>query len=306
MNRRSHRGPLYVLSLIQIVVCVGLGARADSAPRTAGGPVPRRERVLPLHHLRVTTLGGQLVHQPLVGERTAHKSLRQGQSIVRLAEGDRLFTRGPDGHAELLFSDGSRLRLAADTHVTLWPTSRRIELRTGRVLLQADRMLGGLALVTEHWVVSPLGTTYLVEQTEGASATLLVSVLEGAVCMRARSMVPAQDAANESCTSDDLVLPGEQRELLPTKAGWQAHTGPLLLDQILSSEPLLSGRVFLPLPVAVHKKISGSAGEQRQGLLSRRNDRLRREVFWQRPPRQADKQAGPTPVPGPTTTVVYE
>ena len=84
--------------------------------------------------------------------------------------------------------------------------------------------------------------------------------------------------------ADQVILPGE---------GWTLGSAapPVVPAQIdlaglLRGEPLIAS-FARPLPTLA--KINELAREQARRILAGRNARLRREIFWKRPPRKALK-----------------
>jgi hypothetical protein len=173
---------------------------------------------------------------------------------------------GAETRAELSFADGSLIRLGAETTVRLGAEERGIELRAGRILVQSDRMLGGLGVRTATLRLDPYGTTYLV--TLGTEGGADVAVLEGAVRV-ARAPQEAESA---------FVLSGETLHVQAKERPGQP--APFGIDQALSGDPLIASPLR-PLPSL--SRIRTQAGQQRRGVLAGRNERLRSELGWQRP-----------------------
>lgn len=204
------------------------------------------------------------------------RALRVGDSI---GSGEQVKTAAAS-QLELVFADGTLLRLGPESAAVLQPTARRVLLGAGRALVCADRMVGGLTVLTRDAALLPEGTTYLVELASGAGVSS-VSVLEGAVCA-----CPIEPAVTEAAarrptpTRDRMVLAGESLPLR-SGAGPEAPTA-RDLGALLKSEPLITG-FQRPLPSL--RILVDLADQQRRRVLAARNDRLRREIFWKRPPR---------------------
>lgn len=207
---------------------------------------------------------------------TPPRALRVGDAI---GSGEQIKTAAAS-QLELVFADGTLLRLGPESAAVLLPAARRVLLGAGRALVCADRMVGGLTVLTRDAALLPEGTTYLVELAGGAGVSS-VSVLEGAIC--ACPVEPAVSDANArrpTPTRDRMVLPGESLPLR-SGAGPEAPT-PRDLGALLKSEPLITG-FQRPLPSL--RVLVDLADQQRRRVLAARNDRLRREIFWKRPPR---------------------
>lgn len=286
---------------------------------TLGGPAraQTKETVIPLGPAQVRELRGEAwVHSP---PPAPPRSLHLHD---RITDGQKVQT-GAAGWLELIFADGTLLRVGPAAEVTLMPQQRRVALHHGRALVAADRMIGGLAVLTRRAALLPEGTTYLAESSDASDA---VMVLEGVVCActvataatAAKPPGAAPAAASDGGAAksrDQMVLPGEAVTL--TRSGGPAPAGghgglraggagagagrsanpaaprsdlnlinisrplPKRLDEVLRSEPLIIG-FAAPLPSL--RVINDQSVEQRRGALARRNDRLRRELFWKRPP----------------------
>jgi ferric-dicitrate binding protein FerR (iron transport regulator) len=222
---------------------------------------PLAASAVPLGAARVSFLKGMAWRVHGAKERTP---VAVGDAV---APGEGLVTgAGAETRAELSFGDGSLVRLGADTQVQLGAEERGIELRMGRILVQSDRMLGGLGVHTATLRLHPDGTTYLVAlAAQGATD---VTVLEGAVRVE-RATQEAESA---------LVLPGETLHVQAKERPGQP--APLGIDKVLSEDPLITAplRSLPSLP-----RIRTLAGQQRRGVLAGRNERLRTELGWQRP-----------------------
>lgn len=322
----------------RLAVCLWL-AVALSTIGTLGGPAraQSKETVIPLGPAQVRELRGEAwAHSlPPTAPRPLHVADRVG-------EGQKVQT-GAAGWLELIFADGTLLRVGPAAEVTLMPQQRRVALHRGRVLVAADRMIGGLAVLTRRAALLPEGTTYLAETSDSSDE---VMVLEGVVCactVATNSTPPPSQAASPAATPssvpaprpapsaavpadgglaktrDQMVLPGEAVTLTRSsgaaqagphaqRPGTGAGAGPAVnaaahaensasasalkliqisrpqpkrIEDVLRSEPLIIG-FAAPLPSL--RVISDQSVEQRRGALARRNDRLRRELFWKRPP----------------------
>lgn len=194
------------------------------------------------------------------------RPLREGDA---LQPGERLvLAPDPEARLELRFTDGSLLRLGPGADLRVVPEERRVLLFGGRLLVEADRMIGGVAVWTPLAALEPLGTTYVVElDGEGALEAL---VLEGALQLLRPPRAPER-----------VLLPGEALRLPPGGAPGPLTTRRLL--DVLEDEPLL--RAFAA-PLAVLPRLRDLADQQRRGVLAGRNERLRRELTWRRPPRR--------------------
>jgi len=194
--------------------------------------------------------------------------LRSGAAPAPLRHGD-VVAAGEGVHTaagarvELVFAGQGLVRLGEGSDAALLPEARCVALRRGALLVQADRMIGGIEVITQGAALVPLGTTYLVEAGDQG---LRVRVLEGAV-----QVVPADPHAHAA-----VVLPGE---------GWRSRGGRETVDLrgALAGDPLVHGfaRVLPSGP-----RVLDLADQQRRGILAGRNERLRRELHWQRPPRR--------------------
>jgi hypothetical protein len=287
---------------------------ATSALSLAALAATRRARaaesVISLGPATVAALTGGASVQPPAPSKPApapgpppRRALRTGD---RIASGEQVRTAA-GAQLELLFADGTLLRLGPETAVVLLAEARRCVLLTGRVLVAADRMVGGLGLLTQQAALLPEGTTYLVEvpATPGASPT--VTVLEGAVCAcpvapagppgSAPAPAPASTRPGAP-TPDRMVLPGETLSLGTPAAAPTARD----LSGLLKSEPLITG-FTRPLPSL--RTLVDLADQQRRGVLAGRNQRLRREIFWKRPPRPPVKLPDLFGAPG-GVTVRYQ
>jgi hypothetical protein len=169
-------------------------------------------------------------------------------------------------------------------------------------LVVGDRMAGGLAVLTELAALLPEGTSYLVEATAKADGkslgSLTVTVVEGAVCACA---VAGASPSQASASRDAMVLPGEQMTIVelfrrpPPKS--------VSLATIVNSEPLWMGFAS-KLPEL--RWVQENLDQQRRGILSSRNARLRREIFWKRPPHPPVPPPKQFIEPAPPPTVRYD
>lgn len=262
-----------------------------------GGPALAVERVLPLGPAEVSELAG------------AAWVVKPSQPQVPLAKGQRL-TETPLietaalARLELRFADGTLIRLGERTKLTLLPSERRVYLHQGRILVVGDRMAGGLAVLSELAALLPEGTSYLVEATPqpgGKSlAALTVTVVEGAVC--ACPMAMADGAPSGAArVRDAMVLPGEQLTVVDKLRRPPVKT--VRLAPIVASEPLWMGFASKLPPL---RWVTENLDQQRRGILASRNARLRREIFWKRPPHPPVKPPTQFIEPAPPPTVRYE
>lgn len=253
------------------------------------------ERILPLGPVQVHEVSGKAWSGKSAGERLP---LVQGQ---RLADAP-WFETAAGGRLDLRFADGTLLRLAERTKLTLFGAERRVWLSQGKVLVVGDRMAGGLAVLTELAALLPEGTSYLVEATPKADGkslgSLTVTVVEGAVCACA---VAGASPSQASASRDAMVLPGEQMTIVelfrrpPPKS--------VSLATIVNSEPLWMGFAS-KLPEL--RWVQENLDQQRRGILSSRNARLRREIFWKRPPHPPVPPPKQFIEPAPPPTVRYD
>jgi ferric-dicitrate binding protein FerR (iron transport regulator) len=194
------------------------------------------------------------------------KAARAGDT---LPPGERLrVAEDPEARLELRFAEGSLLRLGPGADVSVVSGERRVLLRGGRLLVQADRMIGGVAVWTPWAALEPLGTTYVVEVDPDGGVYVLV--LEGALQLLRPPLPP-----------EWVLLSGEALRLPPK--GPPGSTGVRSLLEALEDEPLL--RAF-PAPLPTLARLRDLGDQQRRGVLAGRNERLRRELNWRRPPRQ--------------------
>lgn len=244
-----------------LVLALCLGA-ALARPALAQAP---GEMLIPLGAAQITQMSGATAARRMEGGPA--RELRAGD---RTGTGEQVET-GPGSLLELRFPDGTLVRLGPGTQLALFPEERRAVLRRGRILVQADRMLGGFTILTEQAAFVPEGTTFIVETAPRQRLT----VLEGAVCLC--DVSKASGPPSEVLKPRDIVVlsgeaqsPGETR---PTPI-------PLLLAE--KNEPLILA-FARPLPSLA--KIYELGDQQRRRVLPGRNARLRREIFWKRPAR---------------------
>lgn len=263
-------------------------------------PKPRDERIVSLGPAQVRELAGEATMRDaqVAGAPSPLRPLTMGMT---LSAGAWLRTSSqPASRAELRFADGSLLRLGPDTEVSIVAAQRQILLHRGRVLVVADRMVGGIAVLTATRAFLPEGTTYLVETLPAAGSApgmknpgLALSVLEGAVCACAVETSSPSSAPGKRLlrpqprpTREQIVLPGEawttQPSLTPSLPSRNRPPMAIDLATTLRSDPLL---VAFSSPLPTLAKINELAEQQRRKILSGRNARLRREIYWQRPPR---------------------
>lgn len=277
-------------------LCLGLWTLVSTVAAPASAEPRPAETLLPLGPAQVSELYGEAAAMSAKARTPLHVGDRVTDGQVQTGAAARL---------ELRFADGTLLRIGPEAALTLLPQLRRVALHRGRVLVAADRMLGGLAVLTRRTALLPEGTTYLAGVTEAGDE---LTVLEGAVCAcavappEASPRPPAPGAAAGSATApdpatrptlppsrDQMILPSEALTLPPPKPAG----GPLkpaapprpqlrVLSELLKSEPLITG-FTRPLPSL--RVISTLALLQRRGVLPGRNERQRRELFWKRPAR---------------------
>lgn len=289
------RGGL-IFTLLGLLASPTWGAAATVAKGGVAVPVPkpRDERIVPLGPAEVTELlgGASLLRGSSTGP-GGQQVLSRGMTVsgeVRIQT-----AATPAGRAELRFSDGSLLRLDGGTAISLLPALRQVVLHAGRILVVADRMVGGVTVLTAGRAFVPEGTTYFVEAaTEGAGSAIAektrLTVLEGAVCacMVAASppaaSKPGQAAPRPApgAVREQMILPGETWSSLVKPGGPASSPVVIDLTALLRGEPLVSA-FSAPLPSLA--KVAELADQQRRRLLAGRNARLRREIFWKRQPR---------------------
>lgn len=246
------------------------------------------ERVLPLGPAELSELHGTAWVQPLESGpsgdgKPGRRPLRLGD---RVPSGQRIETQGgDDSRVELRFADGSLLRLGQGTLVSLLLDRRQVFLHRGRLLVSGDRMLGGITVLGRRLSFVPQGTTYIVDHIPSQAAAepqLELTVLEGAVCVCPTASAGKKAApASAKPTPDMIILPGERVLLRPPLP--PPRPQPDSLTARMKDEPLLSGFVR-PLPTPTVLRLDELADQQRRHLLAGRNERLRREIFWKRPP----------------------
>lgn len=249
--RRARR-----LTLLGVVT---LTALTTGGTALAGPP--------PLGPGRLTELQGTAYRIDAAGTRAA---LSSGDEV---APGERVLTTDAATRLELTFADGSLVRLGPSSEIAL-VGERRVELRAGRVLAHSDLMRGGVHVDTAALRLVPQGTTYIVELSAAGEVDL--TVLEGVVRAERRpGRASAGDGARDAAPLG-VVCPGETLHL-------EGHVaGRLGLKQILS---MLADDALLAAtkPLDSLKRIRALGDQQRRGVLSARNDRLRNELLWSRP-----------------------
>lgn len=316
---RRHGSSALLLALALLVSASWASSSQAAGPALVSVPVPkpRDERIVPLGPAEVRELAGELTIRDVAAAGAVPvRMLRVGDT---LPAGAWLRTSSPSAsRVELRFTDGSLLRLGPDTEVSIVAAQRQIILHRGRVLVVADRMVGGIAVLTATRAFLPEGTTYLVDSGPTAASPrptgLRLAVLEGAVCACAVEAQPRPAAAGKPPLRpqprplrEQIVLPGEAWTAPPAPATGAAPTSPqppraLDLAATLRGEPLL---VAFATPLPSLAKITELADQQRRRLLAGRNARLRREIFWKRPPRAPLKLPALLAAPS-GVTVTYE
>ena len=284
-----------LLGLASAAAAAGPGA-TPSASVAVPVPKPRDERIVSLGLAEVRELAGgtSLTVRPLTGTAATApaRALTRGQTVS--GEVQLQTAAVPPARAELRFSDGTLLRLDGGTTITLLPAQRQVALQSGRILVVADRMVGGITVLTRGRAFVPEGTTYLVEAGAGSAGAAgaieaRVTVLEGAVCA-CLVMASAQKATvgqptarpNPSALRDQMILPGETWSGRDPGGKQTALPAAIDLGGLLRSEPLLTA---FSAPIPSLAKIAELSDQQRRKLLAGRNARLRREIFWKRQPR---------------------
>ncbi len=270
------------------VLCL-LGQKEALAARKLPGAVVQRsaERILPLGAAEVTELHGAAF--VMEAGKTQARPLRIGEPIP----GGQLIETGDSAESrlELHFADGSVIRLGRSTKVMLLPNARQVALHRGRMLVAADRMLGSIAVLTRRLSFLPEGTTYLVElddsqRDKNQEARSALTVLEGVVfaCSNAATPPGATSAKPRrlapATPKDILVLPGERLESGQIKGPPRPVADSL--SARMNDEPLI---VQFSRRLPTWLRIDELADQQRRRVLFGRNARLRREIFWKRPPR---------------------
>lgn len=265
-----------------------------AAQPTAAAPSPASEEdlILPgpgrhraLRDARVTVLRGSF--QRLRGA-TAAQPLRLGDRVPR---GAQLRGEGPEALLELTFADQTVLRAGEGSHLTLPLSSRAVLLRAGAALVQADRMLGGVTLLTPGAACVTEGTTYLARVSAGGE--VVVEVHSGVVQVVRpgdEAQGPGRGGRPDPAAAGRVAGLAEQRRLpaqarlvvagervLVPRAGAPLPPTPLDLSAALLGDPLLRAEGRLELG-----GLRGLADQQRRGVLARYGERLRREIRWQR------------------------
>ena len=316
MRRCGSSVPRLALALALLASASLASSSQAAGPAWVSVPVPkpRDERIVPLGPAEVRELAGEAQTRDAVGAGAA-PPLRPLQTGATLAAGAWLRTSSQSAsRVELRFTDGSLLRLGPDTEVSIIAAQRQIILHRGRVLVVADRMVGGIAVLTASRAFLPEGTTYLVDASPAAGPRPTgprLAVLEGAVCAcaveaRPQPAAPGKPRPLPRPQREPIVLSGEAWTLPPAPAPGAAppRPQPLALDlaATLRGEPLL---VAFATPLPSLAKITELADQQRRRLLAGRNARLRREIFWKRPPRAPLKLPALLAAPS-SVTVTYD
>lgn len=289
-----------------LLLGLALGSKARGAPS-----VPVAEQVLPLGSAFVSELSGAaFLKEP-------RRPLQKGE---RLAGDASIETDSSEGsRLELRFADGSLLRIGRGTALTILPMTRQVALHRGRLLVAADRMLGSILVLTRRLSFLPEGTTYSVELDDSLGEKpprLLLTVLEGAVCAcpvaapesdiaakgapRKAPSLPSIKLQRLAKKREMIILPGERLEV--TTESPLLRPQPVSLTALLQTDPLIVG-FSRRLPTFL--RIDDLADQQRRHFLAGRNERLRREIFWKRPPRPPLKLPPLFSAPG-SVTVRYE
>lgn len=289
-----------------LLLGLALGSQARGAPSE-----PVAEQVLPLGSALVSELyGAAFLKEP-------RRPLQKGE---RLTGDSSIETDSSEGsRLELRFADGSLLRIGRGTVLTILPKTRQVALHRGRLLVAADRMLGSIAVLTRRLSFLPEGTTYGVELDDSFGAKpprLWLTVLEGAVwacpvaapdsdiaekgAPRKAPSLPSIQLQRLAKKREMIILPGERLEV--TTESSLLRPQPVSLTTLLQSDPLIVG-FSRRLPTFL--RIDDLADQQRRHFLAGRNERLRREIFWKRPPRPPLKLPPLFSAPG-SVTVRYE
>lgn len=257
------------------------------------------ERVLPLGAGETAELVGTAFVRT---GKEARRPLHRGE---RLTSGQRIETGDGDGtRLELRFGDGSVLRLGRSASITLLSDTRQVALHRGRLLVDGDRMLGSLAVLTRFRSFLPEGTTYSVELDVGNSASprLELVVFDGAVCACpvAETDPKAEKKPRPQPTKNWIVVHGEKLDVKPLPS----DTAPQIdsLTERLKGDPLVTG---FARRLPAWRRIDDLADQQRRGFLTSRSERLRREIFWKRPARPPIKLPAPLSDPD-SVRVEYE
>jgi len=255
---------------------------AAPAPAPSSDAIPPGERVLSLGAAEAAELVGTASVR--IGKE-ARRPLQKGE---RLANGQRIETGDGDGtHLELRFVDGSVLRLGKGTSITLLPSSRQVALHRGRLLVDGDRMLGSISVLTRYRSFVPEGTTYSVELDANLPPRLELVVLDGAVCSCPVIDLDGKNEARPKPSKNWIVVHGEKLDVQPGDSTPQTDS---LTDRL--KDDALVTRFARRLPSL--RRIDDLADQQRRGFLLSRNERLRREIFWKRPLRPPIKLPAPS------------
>jgi hypothetical protein len=281
-------------------------APAPASP-PAPSPAPSPSPDAPTSGERVLSLGAAEAAE-LVGAafvRTGKEARRPLQKGERLASGQRIETGdAEDTRLELRFGDGSLLRLGKGAAITLLTASRQVALHRGRLLVDGDRMLGSIAVLTRFRSFVPEGTTYTVELDVNVPTAprLELVVLDGAVCACPVTDPDGRSDVRPRPTKNWIVVHGEKLDVRPAGGIGDPTPQPDALTDRLRDDALLT-RFARRLPS--WRRIDDLADQQRRGFLLSRNERLRREIFWKRPVRPPIKLPAPFSDPD-SVTVKYE
>ena len=140
---------------------------------------------------------------------------------------------GGDSRAELTFTDLTITRLGANSLYTFKKAGRRVELKSGSILLRVPKDSGGATILSPGVTVGITGTTVIFENARGGGARL--TVLEGTARL---SLVVARDQQRDVAAGQSLEVPPGARRLPEPKQ--------IDLAALMKTSPLITG--FRPLP----------------------------------------------------------
>jgi hypothetical protein len=129
------------------------------------------------------------------GERPAH--------LNDVVKGEVGLRTGIKSRSELLFQDDTLTRIGPDSYFSFRPGTRELDLKSGSMLLQVPKNLGGAKIHTAAVTAAITGTTIMIEYQP--KRTLKVLVLEGSLRLSTGGMM-----------GDSLMLtPGKMVIMLP-------------------------------------------------------------------------------------------
>lgn len=122
----------------------------------------------------------------------------------------------PESRAELVFKDGSLVRVGSDAMLSFTPKDRRIQVSSGSVFLQQSQSGPETQIQTATMTASITGTTMMLRQfeTEGAQGSSKTSqgvVIEGEMNVALKNNPQSQ----RTLTSGDMIIVPENAQRLP-------------------------------------------------------------------------------------------